>query len=163
MNKQNRFQISEEERTALETLTRSPKRAEADRARAVLRYTDGEATSTIAKTLGVREDRVRYWRMIFRRHGVEALRSRPKTGRKPVKATAALPVVKEILAEPAPSGVVWTVPRLSEEVTRRSGTKISVPWLGVVMKEKGGCAGRGRGTRSRAGRMWMPSSGRDCG
>jgi transposase len=163
MKRQHRFQISEEERTGLETLARSPKRAEADRARAVLRYADGEATSTIAKTLGVREDRVRYWRMVFRRHGVEALCSRPKTGRKPLKTEVALPVVKEILGEPAPSGVVWTVPRLSEEVARRSGMKISVPWLGVVMKVKGGCGGRGRGTRSRAGRMWMPSSGRDCG
>jgi len=161
--KQKRFQISEEEKSELEDLARSPKRGEADRARAVLRSADGEATAIIATTLRVRADRVRYWRMIFRRHGIEALRSRPKTGRKPVKADAALPVVKEILAEPVPSGVVWTVPRLSEEVKQRSGTQISVSWLGVVMKQKGGCAGRGRGTRSRAGRMWTPSSARGCG
>lgn len=163
MFKQKRFQISEEEKSELEDLARSSERGEADRARGVLRSADGEATTVIATTLGVRADRVRYWRMIFRRHGIDALRSRPKTGRKPVKADAALPVVKEILAEPVPSGVVWTVPRLSEEVARRSGTTISVPWLGVVMKVKGGCAGRGRGTRSRAARMWMPSSDPGCG
>jgi transposase len=163
MKRQHGFLIGEEERNALKTLTRSAKRAEADRARAVLRYADGEATSAIAKTLGVRADRVRYWRMIFRRGGVVALRSRPKTGRKPLKAAVALTVVKQILAEPVPSGVVWTVPRLSEEVARRSGIKISVPWLGVVMKEKGGCAGSGRGTRSRAGRTWAQSRGRGCG
>lgn len=149
--------VTDEERLALENLARSPRRAEADRARAVLRSAAGESSQAIAPTVGVRPCHVRYWRMRFRRQGVEALREQPRPGRTGVKATAALPVVLAILSEAPPAGVVWTVPRLSEEVARRAGLRISASWLRVVMVEKGGCAGVDRGTRSRAGRMWLPS------
>ena len=155
--------ITAEEREALESLARSPRRAEADRARAILRSAAGESSLTIAPTVGVLPCHVRYWRMRFRRNGIEALREQPRRGRTGVKAAAALPVVLAILSEPPPTGVVWTVPRLSEEVARRAGPKISASWLRVVMVEKGGCAGVGRGTRSRAGRMWLPSTKVGCG
>jgi len=155
-------ELSDAQRRALQELARSPTRAEADRARSILRSADGEASTSIAPTLGVRADQVRFWRMRFRAGGVEALRARRKTGRRPVKASGALPIVRQILAEPAPPGVVWTVPRLSEEVARRMGSSISASWLGAVMREKGGFAGVGRGTRSRAGRMWVPSRAVGC-
>ena len=154
--------VTNEQRAALEQLARSPKRAEADRARAILRSAAGESSGAIARTVGVRPDHVRFWRMRFRREGVEALRVRPNRGRPAVKAAAALPVVQTILSEPPPAGVVWTVPRLSEEVTRRAGPKISASWLRVVMRKRGGFAGVGRGTRSRAGKMWMPSRAAGC-
>jgi transposase len=149
--------LTDAERAALESLARSPRRAEADRARAILRSAAGESSGTIATTVAVLPCHVRYWRMRFRRYGIEGLREQPRRGRTSVKAAAALPVVLAILSEAPPAGVVWTVPRLSEEVARRAGPKISASWLRVVMVEKGGCAGVGRGTRSRGGRMWMPS------
>jgi len=149
--------LSDEQRIALRELARSPRRKEADRARAILRLADGEASTRIAATLGTRPDGVRRWRMMYRRRGIDALREGLRPGRTPVLAATVLPVVKEILAEPTPRGLVWTVPRLREEVARRIGKKISVSWLRYVMREKGGFAGRRRGTRSRAGKRWMPS------
>ena len=155
--------VTDQERTALESLARSARRAEADRARAILRSAAGESSETIAPTVGVLPCHVRYWRMRYRRAGIEALREKPRHGRTGIKATAALPVVMAILSEPPPAGVVWTVPRLGEEVARRAGPKISASWLRVVMVEKGGCAGVGRGTRSRGGKMWLPSTKVGCG
>jgi len=155
--------VTDEERAGLEMLARSARRAEADRARAILRSAAGESSETIGPTVGVLPCHVRYWRMRYRRDGIEALREKPRRGRTGVKATAALPVVMAILAQPPPAGVVWTVARLSEEVARRAGPKISASWLRVVMVEKGGCAGVGRGTRSRDGKMWLPSPRVVCG
>jgi len=155
--------VTDEERTALESLARSTRRSKADRARAILRSAAGESSGTIAPTVGVLPCHVRYWRMRFRRDGIAALREQPRRGRTGVKAEAALPVVKAILSEPPPAGVVWTVPRLSEEVARRAGPRISASWLRGVMVKKGGCAGVGRGTRSRAGKMWLPSTKVGCG
>jgi transposase len=155
--------LTDEERAALELLARSARRAEADRARAILRSAAGESSVAIAPAVGVRPDHVRFWRMRFRKEGVEALRERPPRGRTPVKATAALPQVQAILSDPPPEGVVWTVPRLREEVARRAGVTISVSWLRMVMHEKGGFAGAVRGTRSRGGRRWLPSRAAGCG
>jgi transposase len=163
MGKQVRFIVSKEQRTVLEELARSDERGEADRARAILVTLDGMSSVAISTMLRVRADQVRRWRKWFGRDGAEGLRSKPHKGREPVLADKALPVVKEILAEPVPEGVVWTVARLSEEVARRAQVKVSPSWLRVVMRVKGGFAGRGRGTRSRVGKMWLPSSGRDSG
>lgn len=157
------LEVTDEERSALESLARSTRRAEADRARAILRSAAGESSGTIAPMVGVLPCHVRYWRMRFRRHGIEALREQARRGRTGNKAAAALPVVKAILSEPPPAGVVWTVPRLSEEVARRAGPRISASWLRVVMVEKGGLSGVGRGTRSRGGKMWLPSTKVGCG
>lgn len=149
------------ERNELEKLSRSPDRAEADRARALLRTLDGASADDIGSGLKVRPDQVRRWRMLYRAGGVEALRSKVQHGPPARLAEVVLPVVREILSGPAPPGVVWTVPRIREEVMARTGEEISESWLRVVMVKKGGFAGVGRGTRSRAGKRWMPSNGRD--
>ncbi len=150
--------LGEEERARLRELARSPRRKEADRARAILRLAEGESSTAIAAMLGTRPDGVRRWAMTYRRRGIDALREGLRPGRTPLLADLALPAVRQILAEPVPVGLVWTVPRLAEEVARRTGKRISASWLRCVMREKGGFAGRRRGTRSRAGKMWLPSS-----
>jgi len=129
----------------------------------MLQSAAGESSGTIAPMVGVLPCHIRYWRMRFRRDGIEALRRQPRRGRAGVRAAAALLVVMAILSEPPFAGVVWTVPRLSEEVARRAGPKVWASWLRVVMVEKGGCVGVGRGTRSRAGKMRLPSTKVVCG
>jgi transposase len=99
--------------------------------------------------------------MLYRSGGVEALRSKVRHGPPARLAETVLPVVREILSEPSPPGVVWTVPRLREEVLARTGGQISESWWRVVMVKKGGFAGVGRVTRSRAGKKWMRSDGLD--
>ena len=152
---------TEAERNELEKLSRSSDRAEADRARALLQTLRGTTAEEIGSGLQVRPDQVRRWRMWYRSGGVEALRSKERHGPPARLAETVLPVVKQILSEPTPAGVVWTVPRIRQEVLVRTGEQISESWLRVVMVKKGGFAGVGRATRSRAGKKWMPSNGLD--
>lgn len=152
---------TKEERIELEKLSRSADRAEADRARALLRTLEGASAADIGSGLKVRPDQVRRWRMMYRSGGVEALRSKVRQGPPARLAEVVLPVVQQILSEPAPPGVVWTVPRIREEVIVRTGEQISESWLRVVMVKKGGFTGVGRAIRSRAGKRWMPSNGLD--
>jgi transposase len=148
-------------RAELERLTRSAVRGEADRARAVLWSSAGETSAAIAARLGVRAEQVRRWRAAFRRGGVAALRSRPRPGRMPRKREAALTVAREVLAGPVADGPAWTLARLAREIAARTGETISSGHLSVVLR-KGGTAGAGRGTRSRAGRTRMPSTVPAC-
>jgi transposase len=152
---------TEQERRDLEKLSRSSDRSEADRARALLKTLAGATAEEIGSGLQVRPDQVRRWRMLYRAGGVAALRSKERHGPPARLAEIVLPVVKEILSEPPAPGVVWTVPRLREEVVARTGEQISESWLRVVMVKKGGFAGGGRATRSRGGNRWMRSDGLD--
>lgn len=161
MGRKSNITASNEQRRDLEHLSRSRDRAEADRARGILSTLNGETAEQIGQALKVRPDQVRRWRMIYRTGGVEALRTKPRHGPPARLAETVLPVVRQILSEPVPHGVVWTVPRLRDEVFARTGQQISTSWLRAVMVKKGGFAGVGRATHSRAGKRWMRSDGLD--
>ncbi len=128
---------SQQQRDALAQLASSRDRAEADRARAILLTLDGWTSAHIGAAFGVREDVVRDWRSTFLREGVAGLASRNPTGRPPVKARAALAVAEEILSAPVADRPNWTLPRLSSEIERRTGVKISKSRLSVVLRKKG--------------------------
>jgi hypothetical protein len=85
---------SDEQKAALRALAGSRDRGEADRARAVLLTLSGWTSPRIAEAFGVREDTVRLWRSDFARGGVAALKTSPAPGPAPVKAEAALRVVR---------------------------------------------------------------------
>ena len=135
------------QRRALAALGRSPDRGEADRARAMLLTLAGWTSGRIAEAFGVREDTVRFWRSAFMTGGVAALRTRIAPGPTPVKAEQALAVAQEVLSAPVADRPNWTLPRLAEEIAQRSGVRISPSRLSVVLRQKGGSAGGGRGTR----------------
>lgn len=135
------------QRRALAALGRSSERGEADRARALLLTLSGWTSERIAKAFGVREDTVRFWRGAFMTGGVAALRTRVAPGPAPVKAERALAVAQEVLGAPVADRPNWTLPRLAEEIAQRSGVRISPSRLSVVLRQKGGSAGGGRGTR----------------
>ncbi len=128
---------SQEQRDALAQLASSRDRAEAGRARAILLTLDGWTSGDIGAAFGVREDVVRDWRSMFLREGVVGLVSRDPTGRPPVKARAALAVAEEILSAPVADRPNWPLPRLSSEIERRTGVKISKSQLSVVLRKKG--------------------------
>src|SRR3954463_6395067 len=117
--------VGEAGRAALERLSRSAARREADRARGGLWGLGGEARTGVAARLGVRAEQVRRWRSAFRRGGAEALRSRPRPGRTPRKREAALAVAGELLKGGAADRPVWTLARLAAEVAARAGETIS--------------------------------------
>ena len=128
-------------------LGRSRDRAEADRARAILLTLSGWTSPAIAAAFGVREDTVRLWRGTFMRGSVEALRTRSPPGPAPVKAERALVVATELLAAPVADRPNWTLPRLADEIERRSGLRISRSRLSVVLRQRWISAGGGPATR----------------
>jgi transposase len=132
------------QRAELADLARSAGRGEADRARAVLWTLDGWDSPTIGRALGVRADRVRKWRGLFRAGGTAALRARPHSGRPGRRGEAALACARAILAEPGPT--VWTLPRLRAEILRRAAVRISPARLSVLLRQKGALPGAGRAT-----------------
>jgi transposase len=137
---------SEDEKRALVALSASRERAEADRARAILLTLSGWTSGRIAQAFGVREDTVRLWRSDFMRGGVCALKTCRPPGAAPVKAEAALCVAEELLSAPVADRTRWTLPRLVDEIEKRTGCRISPSRLSVVLRKKGLSAGAGRVT-----------------
>src|SRR3712207_4496908 len=138
---------TEEQRRALMALSRSRDRGEADRARAILLTLAGWTSGQIAEAFGVREDTVRVWRSAFMTGRIEALKTSVAPGPAPVKAACALAVAEEVLSGPVADRPNWTLPRLADEVERRSGVRISSSRLSVVLRQKGLSAGDGPVTR----------------
>ena len=137
---------SAQQREGLEQLARSSDRAEADRARAVLLSLAGWRSAQIGEALRVREDTVRGWRSAFMRAGLAGIVRHPAPGRAPVKAEAALTVARELLAQPVENRTNWTLPRLSAEIERRTGQRISRSRLSVVLRKKGALPASGPAT-----------------
>jgi len=127
-------------------LSRSPDRGEADRARAILLTLSGWTSGQIAEAFGVREDTVRFWRSTVMTGGIEALKTSVAPGPTPVKAECALAVAEEVLSGPVADHPNWTLPRLADEIERRSGVRISCSRLSVVLRQRGICAGDGPAT-----------------
>jgi transposase len=139
--------VTAEQRVALERLARSSDREEADRARGILLSASGWTSPQIGEALRVREDTVRNWRSAFMRKGVEAIIRHVAPGRAPVKAQAALKIAGEVLTTPVENRTNWTLPRLAEEIERRSGHRISRSRLSVVLRKKGAMPASGPATR----------------
>src|SRR5476649_2849903 len=116
---------STEQRDGLKRLAFSANRAEADRARAILLSLSGWKSAAICEVFGVREDTVRDWRSSFMCEGLAGIERHPAPGCSPVKAQAALAVASEQFAAPVENRINWTLPRLSEEIERRTGHRIS--------------------------------------
>ena len=135
---------STEQRCELEALSRSRDRGEADRARAILLTLAGWTSLQIAEAFGVREDTVRLWRSAFMEGGVAAVRKSVAPGPAPVKAACALAVAEEVLSGPVADRPNWTLPRLADEIEKRSGVRISRSRLSVVLRQRGISAGAGR-------------------
>ena len=138
---------TDEQRRALMALSRSRDRGEADRARAILLTLSGWTSGQIAEAFGVREDTVRFWRSAFITGGMEALKTSVAPGPAPVKAECALAVAEEVLSGPVADRPNWTLPRLADEIEKRSGVRISSSRLSVVLRQRGHSVGDGPATR----------------
>jgi len=134
-----------EQHVELRGLAGSSDREEADRARAILLSLEGWTSDRIASAFCVQPDSVRHWRWIFGREGVTGLRARTAPGADPVKARAALSVIEAVLAPGVSERPNWTLPRLADEIEKRTGKRISKSRLSVVLK-KGALPGVGHGT-----------------
>ena len=142
-----------EQKAALQELSRSDVRGEADRARAVLLTLQGWTSLDLAEAFGVTPEAVRHWRGWFADRGVDALRSTLAPGPSPAKGERALAVASLLLRQPVEDRTNWTLPRLRAEVERRrspvierqTGASISAGRLSVLLKRRGS-VGAGPGT-----------------
>ena len=88
---------------------------------------------------------MRLWRSAFMAGGVAGLR-KSVAGPVPVKAACALAVAEAVLFGPVADRPNWTLPRLADEIEKRSGVRISRSRLSVVLRQRGISAGAGRAT-----------------
>lgn len=130
----------------LRELSRSARRDEADRARAVLLSLAGWTSEAIGTAFGVTADSVRHWRTWYATQGVEGLRAAVIPGPSGERGLQALAMAAAILSEPVQNRPNWTLPRLQAEIVRRGGPPLSKSRLSILLREKGGSAGGGRAT-----------------
>src|SRR3984893_13225023 len=116
---------SEEQRAELQALSRSERRDEADRGRAMLLSLEGWTSEEIGAAFGVTADSVRHWRTWFATGGVEALRAAVVPGPSGERGLRALSIAASILSEPVQNRPNWTITRLQAEIERRGGPPIS--------------------------------------
>ncbi len=134
-----------EQKAALQALSRSDVRGEADRARVILLTLQGWTSPELAQAFGVTPDAVRHWRGWSSERGVDALRSTPAPGPSPEKGRRALEVASLLLRQPVEDRTNWTLPRLRAEIERQTGAGISTSRLSVLLKQ-GTSVGAGPGT-----------------
>jgi transposase len=142
-----RTKATAEQQEELGLLAASSNRQEADRARAILLSLERWTSFRIATALSVKPDTVRQWRWLFGRNGIAGIRARRAPGAAPLKAQAALAVVNEVLAGEVSNRPNWTLPRLADEIARRTGVSISKSRLSVIIRQKGASAGGAPATR----------------
>lgn len=152
-----------EQIAALRALARSDRRDEADRARAILLSLEGWTSARLGAAFGVGDDSVRRWRAWFSEGGVAALRASPAPGRSPAKGEWAVSVAEEVLSAAVENRPNWTLPRLQDEIERRTEVRISKSRLSVVLRKKGVSVGADPDTASKDGRTVEPSKRRDFG
>ena len=147
MAMRSRVTASEEQIAELRVLSRSERRDEADRARAILLSLEGWTSEEIGTAFGVTADSVRHWRNWFTTGGVEGLRAAVAPGPSGERGLRALSIAAAILSDPVENRPNWTIPRLQAEIERRGGPPISKSRLSILLREKGGSAGGDPDTR----------------
>ncbi len=141
----------------LQALSRSERRDEADRARAIVLSINGWTSGQIARAFGVTPDSVRRWRSGFSQAGVEGLRASERAGREAVKSEAAARVAAAVLTVPVADRTNWTLPRLQAEIAVQAEVSISKSQLSKTLK-KTATDGADRGIACSADRTQTPSS-----
>ena len=111
--------LSEQERSALEAMIRSPKteHGTVERARIVLLAAEGRSTRSIAAELGTWPGRVSRWRKRFARERLAGLHDLPRPGATPRYGIETDKHILALLDQPPPAGYGrWTAPLLSREL-----------------------------------------------
>jgi transposase len=113
------IELSDEERTSLEAIVRSPRSEQrmVRRARVVLAAADGIANRRIAVEAGLSERKVGVWRNRFAEHRLDGLRDLPRPGKPPVyDHDKRLEVFKTACSDPPEGETHWTVRSLAKAV-----------------------------------------------
>ena len=104
-------------RKVLEARCRAPTAAQRDvkRARIVLLAAAGRSMRSIAEEVSVQPRIVSNWRRRFADHGLDGLKDRPRTGKKPIYGKTTNKRILALLDKPPPEGYArWTGPLLAK-------------------------------------------------
>lgn len=101
----------------------------------------GQAVKDVAVVLAVTEATVYNWLKAWHTEGVEGLANQPRRGR-PRKADEGYCQALEAALEQDPQALgyrfaIWTVERLRDHLTDKTGVELSVKRLGEVIAERG--------------------------
>src|ERR1700746_3474657 len=99
MPMRSRVTAGEEQIAELRALSRSERRDEADRARAILLSLEGWTGEEIGAAFGVTADSVRHWRNWYATGGIEGLRAAVVPGPSGERGLRALSIAAAILSE----------------------------------------------------------------
>ena len=129
-----RIELTEQERTELETMARKPSTAQgmAMRANIILMAAEGKQNKEIQETLRVNKNVVSLWRNRFRFRRVGGLQDMPGRGRKRTYGHDERLMVIAKGCEKPPVAQTWTVRDLAEALTE---TGISKSTVGRILKD----------------------------
>src|ERR1700692_4322609 len=115
--------------------------AQSRRLLALASILDGASRTQAAKSVGMERQTLPDWVHRYNAEGVEGLRDRPRTGRKPLLGGSELielDGIVETQPDPVKDGVVrWRRRDLKEVIARRFGVRISVRSVGRILRERG--------------------------
>jgi transposase len=136
------FQLDEAGRKTIEKAVKSESRAEVRQRATALRLLDrGHNPVEVGAMLAVSVASVYSWMHRWEAEGIEGLANRPKKpGRRKVTPEYCQEVEQALESEPARFGypfAVWTLERLRDHLTQRTGISLTVQWLAVVLDELG--------------------------
>lgn len=110
------------------------------RAAAVMMRYKRRKVKDITRELGVCIDSVETWVRGYREHGIDGIRSRKRTGRRPKKRAVAERRIKELLKrEPSAFGFLkgrWVVRDIAKAL-RAEGIEVSRSYVHVMLKDLG--------------------------
>jgi transposase len=115
--------------------------AQSRRLLALASVLDGACRSEAAKSAGMERQTLRDWVHRYNAEGVEGLKDRPRTGRKPRLGKTGLTELDEIVEtqpDPVKDGVVrWRRRDLKEVIAKRFGVSLSERSVGRILRGRG--------------------------
>ena len=136
------FQLTETELSQVTEAIRKDKRPEVrQRATAIRLLALGQKPAEVAESLATRQPTIYSWFHRFRKDGLDGLANQPK-GRPKRKADEAYCQALEDAIEHDPSDygypfAIWTVERLRDHLEQKTGVRMSVSRLRVVIRQHG--------------------------
>jgi transposase len=142
MRKQQDFTLTDEQAKALAKAIQQDKRATVvRRATAVHLLHLGHRVADVAKIVSASRPIIYAWRRRFLAQGVEGLANQKKPGGRRKVSAAYIAALEEAVAQPpAHYGyefAIWTRERLREHLEQATGIRISINWIGELLKEQG--------------------------
>mgnify|MGYP001091483382 CR=1 FL=1 len=141
MAKRKDFTLTDEQVKKLTRAIRRDKRPEVvRRATAVHLLHQGHRVADVAKTLSASKPIIYAWHERFLAEGVEGLADRPKPRRRRKVTDEYIQTLEETLDhQPADYGyefAIWTRERLRDHLEQQTGIRISVNWMGELLKAR---------------------------